>query len=198
MATKQFRNGSSVFGDRLVGLQSTKGTPLFSFGDFSITTNLETSQGMLPMAEFPTVYNYQTNGFNTNLNVFINFNYSDITNYSNYGSLAERLRSAVNGIITDFPAGIYYNQILYGLTYNSTTNITQFQIPIAFIYNPYNITLTRDGLLDSSISGRTLRNLTKYYDKFVLDYNNQENPLVSLTTDDTYLTISVTGNKFSA
>ena len=120
MAIKQFRNGSSVFGDNLVGLQfaSTKGTPLFSFGDFSITTNITTSQGMLPMASHPLVYNYQTNGYNTNLNIFINFNYSDITNYANYGSLAERLRAAVNGIITDFPAGIYYNQTLYGLTYN--------------------------------------------------------------------------------
>jgi hypothetical protein len=148
MAIKQFRNGSSVFGDNLVGLQfaSTNGTPLFSFGDFSITTNITTSQGMLPMAGHPLVYNYQTNGYNTNLNIFINFNYSDITNYANYGSLSERLRAAVNGIITDFPAGIYYNQTLYSLTYNSGTNLTQFQIPIGFIYNPYNITLTSDGL----------------------------------------------------
>ena len=167
MAIKQFRNGSDVFGDSLVGLQfaSTNGTPLFSFGDFSITTNIATSQGMLPMAGPPLVYNYQTNGYNTNLNIFINFNYSDITNYANYGSLTERLRSAVNGIITDFPAGIYYNQILYGLTYDSFTNITQFQIPIAFIYNPYNITLTSDGLLETSVSGGTLRNLVKYYNK---------------------------------
>jgi hypothetical protein len=200
MAIKQFRNGSDVFGDSLVGLQfaSTNGTPLFSFGDFSITTNIATSQGMLPMAGHPLVYNYQTNGYNTNLNIFINFNYSDITNYANYGSLTERLRSAVNGIITDFPAGIYYNQILYGLTYDSFTNITQFQIPIAFIYNPYNITLTSDGLLETSVSGGTLRNLVKYYNKFVLDYNNEETPLVNLTSDDNYLTISVNGNIFSA
>ena len=200
MAVKQFRNGSSVFGDNLVGLQfaSTKGTPLFSFGDFSITTNLETSQGMNPMSDHPMVYNYQKNGFNTNLNIFINFNYSDITNYANYGSLAERLRSAVNGIITDFPAALFYNQSLYNLSYDAGTNITQFKLLINYIYNPYNIILTSGGLLDNSISGGTLRNIVKYYNKFVIDYNDTENPIVDLTSDDIYLTISVNGNLFSS
>lgn len=198
MAIKQFKNGSSVFGDNLVGLQSTNGTPLFSFGDFSITTNLQPTQGILPMVGHPLMYNYQNNGYNTNLNIFINFNYSDITNYANYGSLAERLRSAVNGIINDFPAGIYYNQTVYNLNYDLLTNTTQFQIPIPFIYNPYNITLTNDGLIESSLSGNTLRNLVKNYTKFILDYNNQENPLISLTSDDSYLTITVNGDIFSA
>jgi hypothetical protein len=197
MTVKQFKNGSSVFGDSLVGLQSTKGTPLFSFGDFTITTNIDTNQGVLPMVGHPLVYNYQTNGYNTNLNIFINFNYSDITNYANYGSLSERLRSAVNGIITDFPAGIFYNGSILNLNYNSSTNITEFEIPINFIYNPYNIILTTDGLLNTSVSGNTLRNLVKYYDKFVLEFNNQENPVVNLTSDDTHISVSINGDIFT-
>jgi hypothetical protein len=199
MAIKQFKNGGGVFGDNLVGLQlaSTNGTPLFNFGDFSVTTNSNTSQGVLPMVSHPMQYNYQTNGYNTNLNIFINFNYSDITNYANYGSLSERLRSAVNGIINDFPAGIFYNQLLYDLTYDSFTNITNFKIPIAYIYNPYNLIITSDGLIENSNSGSTLRNLVKYYDKFILDFNNQENPIVELSTDNTYLTISVNGEIFT-
>lgn len=197
MAVKQYRNGSSVFGDNLVGLQSTKGTPLFSFGDFSINTNIETSNGVLPMVGHPLVYNYQTNGFNTNLNIFINLNYSDITNYANYGSLTERLRSAVNGIINNFPAGLYYNQTIYNLTYDQTSNLTQFKIPISLIYNPYGVILTTDGLLNVSVSGNTLRNLVKYYNKFIIEYNNQENSIVNLVSDNETLTITINGNIFT-
>lgn len=199
MTIKQFRNGASVFADNLVGNQfaSTKGSSLFNFGGFNVTTNVGSLPGVQPTVGHPMVYNYQKNGFNTNLNIFINFNYSDITNYANYGSLAERLRSAVNGIITDFPAALYYNHVLFNKVYDVTTNITNFQIPISFIYNPFNITLTNDGLLFTNLSGGTLRNLVKYYDKFIIDINNIESPIVDLVSDDTYLTISVNGDLFT-
>ena len=51
---------------------------VFSFGDFSITTNLQPTQGILPMVGHPLMYNYQNNGYNTNLNIFINFLFSSL------------------------------------------------------------------------------------------------------------------------
>lgn len=191
---KQFRNGADVFGDGLIGGIIN---PNFSAAGFLPTPINVDGNNTLPMAGHPLVYDYQTNGLNTNLNIIINFDNTNIDYYSLYGSLAERLRSSVNNIINNFPAALYYNELIYNYTYSSDTNTCSFQIPTNRVYNPYNISITTDALLNTSISGNTLRNLVVNYSKFIVDYSGSENPILSLTTDNTYLTIMLNGNVFT-
>ena len=194
MAIKQFRNGADVFGDSLIGGVLD---PVFSDAGFLPTPVGIDGNDVLPIAGHPLQYNYQTNGLNTNLNIIINFDNTNIDYYSLYGSLAERLRTSVNNIIDTFPAALYYNELIYNYAYSSNTNTCSFQIPVNRIYNPFNISITTDGLINTSLSGNTLRNIVVNYSKFIVDYNGAENPIISLISDNSYLTIMLNGNVFT-
>jgi len=111
----EYRN----FSDDLVGFQlaSNGGTPLFTMGNFTITTNVDPK----------TNKNFITNNFSnpTSLNdldltlaqanelltnnagVILNLDKKNLKYYSLFGSLSEFIRVSLEDIITKWPASLY-------------------------------------------------------------------------------------------
>ena len=163
MASNRFRyppappNGSETFSDNLVGNQITDGSSQMTNSTFSFTQDITN----------PVPVGYEINSFSNpitlstlgianlevarttasnNLEVFINNDTSDLSNFVLYGSLKKRLNTAVENIINTFPAALYFDgtdvyetsgyTTAYNINYDITTNRTTFKCDVNYISNP--------------------------------------------------------------
>ena len=216
-------SGEDTFSDNLVGFQLVAGGGLTQ-GNFNFTTavtekvNRTFSTGVFsnPMSLDSmgiTDINQAKAIIENNFKVYPNFDLTQVTNFTLYGSMAKRMSSAITTIISYFPAAIESTLIAINYTtgttatnisYNNVSNETSFDLDISKIRNPFEIDFTTNSTKNlqlKEIKVSPLRDLTTAYTFYSLyvkgdGYNvTRIVPTTSLTTGT--LTIYVAGNPFS-
>ena len=216
-------SGAGSFSDDLVGFQLVQGGGLtqgnfnfiesvteksnriFNTGTFSEPINLE-GLGISDVSQSKTI-------FENNFKVYPNFDLSQVTNFTLYGSLTKRLSVSVQNIISFFPAaiestfvGVNYDTgtTASNITYNVASNITTFDLNIGRIRNQFDIDFSDNSTRNlelREVQVSPLRNLSVEYSKYALYYNDSVYDVAfvkstpSLVTGT--LTISVYGNPFA-
>ena len=195
------------FSPDLVGLQLTSdgGTPLFTMGNFNITTNIDPKidkfYNSAKFSEFFTLSDLDLNLNETltlltdNAGVYLNLDKTKLDYYALFGSLSEYIRVALEEIILNWPASLYMTPLsqttngetINGYTvenysYDSLTEIASFKVNTNFINNKFGLTYSTIGNIENTFNtNNTLRNLTISYKSYSVLYNNVEYPLVDYT-----------------
>ena len=150
--------GSDSFSPDLVGFQVVEGGGLTQ-GNFEFTTSVvEKVNRTFDNGVFSTPYtleNLQIESIEESkrlqakeYGVYPNYDISNVTNFSLYGSLQKRFSASVNKIINFFPAAIQVDRLYTDYTTaNTATNIsydaiddeTTFEIDVTRIKNPLDI-----------------------------------------------------------
>lgn len=227
---KEVYNGKieyRAFNPDLVGLQlaSDGGTPLFTMGNFSITTNMEpktdktyvTSRfsDFISLDSLNLTFEQTKKLLTDNAGVLLNLDKTKLKYYALFGSLTEFVRVSLEDIITKWPASLYIRpismtstgQMINGLTYegysyDSINNISSFKVNTSFIENKFGINyLTNGTIADTFNETNDLRNMTINYSAYSILLNNLEYPVLNFT-GSTYLTsdyiyLDVQGDVFS-
>jgi len=219
----EYRN----FSPDLVGLQlaSDGGTPLFTLGNFSITTNIDPkiskTYTTTSFSNFITLTDLNVTPdeaqilLNDNATVILNLDKTNLNYYAQFGSLSEFMRVSLEEIIIKWPASLYLDPIsqnnlgetVVGFTvedyaYDKLTEVSSFKVNTSFIVNKFAINYTKNGsILNTFSETNNLRNLTINYASYVIYYDKVEYPVVAFTastyeTND-YVYFNVKGNPFS-
>lgn len=219
----QTPSGGGTFSDNLVGFQLVQGGGLTQ-GNFEFTESVtEKTNRKFSTGVFSNPINLEGLGigsveesraiFENNFKVYPNFDLSQITNFTLYGSMVKRISTSIEGIINYYPAAIestkFAPDYTTGVTadnivYNPTQNSTSFNLNIAKIRNPFSIDFTVNATRNlelREIPVSKLRNMTVEYAKYSLYLNDNGYsvkriiPTQSLVNGT--LTIVVEGNPFS-
>ena len=215
------------FTPSLVGLQfaSDGDTPLFTMGNFSITTNLEPKASkifitnkfskFLSLNDLGSTLEETQTILDDNTTAVLNLNKQNLNYYALFGSLTEFIRVSLEDIIIKWPASIYMlpytttpsGEILQGLTfenyqYDSLTEISSFRINVNFIVNRFDINyLTNGSVLNTFNETNDLRNMTVNYQSYVVFHENKEYPIIGFTgatsTTNDFIYLQVKGDPFS-
>lgn len=215
--------GDGTFSDNLVGFQLVGGGGLTQ-GNFEFTTGIsEKTNRTFNTGIFSGPISLDSMGidsvaqskaiFENNFKVYPNFDLSQITNFTLYGSMVKRVSSSVQTIISKFPAalestfmGINY---VTGVTadnilYNQVSNETTLNLDVSKLRNPFDVDFSINSernLEVREIGVSPLRDMTNNYSKYSLYYNGVGYGVLRLiptqTIDSGVLTITVTGNPFS-
>ena len=224
-----FNNGIeySNFSPDLVGLQlaSNGGTPLFTMGSFSITTNLDPKldkyynvskfSNFITLSDLNVSLNETATLLSDNAGVYLNLDKRKLDYYALFGSLSEYIRVALEEIIINWPASLYITpnaQTAAGQTFNGytvrdythdiLTNTSKFNLNTNFILNKFGINYTTTGsLLNTFNESNPLRNLTQNYESYVILHNGTEFPIVGFTAStnniNDFIYLQVDGDPFS-
>jgi hypothetical protein len=215
--------GAGTFSDDLVGFQLVQGGGLTQ-GNFEFTTSIvEKTNRTFEIGSFSQPITLDTLKIESvleskkivakNYQVYPNFDLSDVTNFTLYGSLSKRLSVAVQGIINFFPASFESN--FYGfdqttgatatnIIFNYVENVTTFDIDVARLFNPFDVDFSDNAQVNVSsreIEISVLRNFTDEYRNYALFTTAGTfdiiftDPTPTITSGT--LTISVNGNPFS-
>jgi hypothetical protein len=216
-------SGAGTFSDNIVGLQLVDGGGLTQ-GNFEFTTSVvEKVNRNFNIGSFSDPISLDSLKINNILEskailakdfrVYPNFDISEISRFTLYGSLSKRMSASVEKIIHFFPGALEVSSLKYDATtgytafdatYDSVEKTTTFYIDIEKISNPFNVDFSINAarnisLLDYEVS--PLRNLTKEFLKYSLFIGNESYPVVFLSpTISLYsgsLEIVVSGNPFS-
>lgn len=218
--------GSETFSDDLVGLQLVQGGGL-TLGTFQFTSAIfEKSNRKFDTGVFSEPFSLQNLNISSieqskllvqkNFEVYPNFDISQITSFSLYGSLQKRIEASITKIINFFPAailvrkniGIGYTAITANnIQYSNVDDETTFTVNVPYITNPFDIDYTvnaAQNVLYSPITISEYRALTskfKSYALYIQSTDNTEYKIVdfepSQTTSEGTLTFIVEGNPFS-
>ena len=219
----QSASGAGTFSDNLVGFQLVTGGGLtqgnfefvssinektnrtFNTGNFSDPISLD-SMGVSGVAQSKSI-------FENNFKVYPNFDMSQITNFTLYGSMVKRISVSVETIISKFPAAL--ESTFMGTNYvtgATATNIifdsvydeTSFDLDVAKLRNPFDIDFSINSTRNlelKEISVSPLRDMTIQYAKYSLYFNGVGYDVKSLVpttnTSSGTLKIYVSGNPFS-
>jgi hypothetical protein len=219
----QSATGGGTFSDDLVGFQLVQGGGLTQ-GNFEFTQSItEKTNRNFSTGVFSNPINLDGLGigsieeskaiFENNFKVYPNFDLSQITNFTLYGSMVKRISSSVEKIINYFPAAIestaFAPDYTSGVTadnifYDGTQKTTTFSLNVTKIRNPFGIDFTVNAtrnleLREIPVSG--LRNMTTQYAKYSLYLNDEGYSVVNIIPTQSLvsgmLTIVVDGNPFS-
>lgn len=216
-------SGQSTFSDNLVGLQLTQGGGLTQ-GNFEFTESItEKSNRNFITGTFSDPINLDTLGIATinqsklivenNFKVYPNFDLSEVTNFTIYGSMVKRMETSIQKIISFFPAGLVSTYVGANLKKGSTaTNIvynpimeeTNFELNVSRLRNPFEIDFSTNSTRNLSlkeIKVSPLRNFTVEFAKYSLYLNGNEYKVTYMTPTTSIsngtLKIYVQGNPFS-
>jgi len=216
-------SGQGTFADDLVGLQLTQGGGLTQ-GNFAFTTGFsEKSNREFSLGAFSEPITLETLNIESvekskailekTYQVFPNFDLSEVSNFSLYGSLAKRFEVSINKIIRYFPAALQFNYLTndyttgytaINISYNQDRGETYLELNLNRISNPFEIeytTFATRNLELREIQVSNFRNLTTEAKKYVLDVDNQRYPVNFLIPSNSATTgvlkIYVKGNPFS-
>jgi hypothetical protein len=190
--------GSGTFSDDLVGFQLVSGGGLTQ-GNFEFTTSIyEKVNRTFDTGVFSDPYTLETLNIESiaetkqiikkNFQVYPNFDLSQITSFSLYGSLQKRMSASITKIINYFPAAIQIDSQTYGLTtgytaynivYDPIENETSFEVNVEFFKNPFGIDYSvnaTQNLKTRTTKVSDYRNMTSKFLEYALyvgDYNNQ-------------------------
>lgn len=145
--------------------------------------------------------------------VYPNFDLSNVTNFTIFGSLQKRFEVSVQRIINFFPAGIevdyfYYNfttgNTATGITYNSVSNETELTIDVARIKNPFSLDYSvnsKINLQNREQEFSPLRDLTNTYRNYSLVVDEIPYQVIDFTPSTSLFSgiikVIVIGNPFS-
>jgi hypothetical protein len=215
--------GAQTFSDYLVGLQLTTGGGLtlgnflfnsrpseknnrtFNIGVFSDPINLE----MLGVENIQQSLSIVQNNFK----VYPNYDLSQVSTFTLYGSMSKRISAAITQIISYFPAGIESLNVkengttgttVQSYSYNPIADETRVDFDISQLRNPFEIDFTRNATLNlelREIKVSSLRNLTTGFTKYSLYYSGTGYQLTGIipttSLNSGNLRIYVKGNPFS-
>jgi len=216
-------SGAGTFSDNIVGLQLVTGGGLTQ-GNFEFTTSIvEKVNRTFNIGAFSEPISLDTLKISNiqesksiiarDFRVYPNFDLSEITRFSLYGSLSKRISTSIEKIINFFPAALEVYSINGDFTtgytaencvYDNVENITTFKINVEKLNNPfeidYSVNATRNiSLKEIEIS--SLRNLTKENLKYSLFINDNEYNFLHYIPSNSlysgYIEILVNGNPFS-
>jgi len=205
--------GSQTFSDNIVGLQLVAGGGLTQ-GNFEFTSaiyekvNRKFDTGVF--SEPFTLENLNIENIEEtkkiiekNFKVYPNFDISQITSFSLYGSLQKRLLASITKVINFFPAAIeiYSNQSSGIGTYPTATNIvydsvddeTTFDINVFLFNNPFGIdysTNAKRNLETRPLAVSKYRNITDNFTSYSLYFKTLD---VEYNLLDLVPTTSLTG-----
>ena len=229
MATEKYTcppqkaSGEGTFSDNLVGFQLVAGGGLTQ-GNFEFTTGVtEKSNRTFTTGVFSNPINLEGLGLNNiaqsklivenNFKVYPNFDLTQVTNFTSYGSLVKRISTSIETIVNYFPAALEVTLMdenyITGVTatnivYNEILNETKIELNVSRIRNPFDVDFTTNSTRNlelREIQVSPLRNMTTQYKKYSLYYGGNGydvtfiEPTTSLTTGT--LKIYLRGNVFS-
>jgi hypothetical protein len=231
MASNKFRyppapgNGSGTFSDDIVGLQTVDGGGLTQ-GNFEFTTSVvEKVNRSFNTGVFSSPISLDDLNVDgllesrviaaKNYRVYPNYDISQVTNFTLYGSLQKRFSASVTKIINYFPAAIQVDSSYYDYTtantannisYDLEENLTTFTVDVTRFKNPFDIDYSVNATRNISVRPlevSPLRNLTLQYGKYAIYVNNMETeylvydftPSAKLSAGT--VTLVVEGNPFS-
>ena len=219
----QSATGAGTFSDNLVGLQLVAGGGLTQ-GNFEFTTSTnEKTNRTFNTGTFSEPINLNSLGIESinqsktivenNFKVYPNFDLTQVTNFTMYGSMVKRMSASITTIISYFPGalestfmGTNYitgptaNNILY----SKTNNETSFDLDLSRLRNPFDIDFTVNSTRNlqlKEIQVSSLRDMRVEYLKYSLYYKGVGYnvvgivPTTSLTSGT--LKLYVYGNPFS-
>lgn len=220
----EYRN----FSPDLVGLQLTSdgGTPLFTMGNFSITTNMEPKSdktfittnfsNFVTLTDLGVTLQQSLSLLEDNAIPYLNLDKTKLTNYALFGSLSEFVRVSLEEIIIKWPASIYLRPVaqpdpnqptITGYTvqnylYDNLTQTATFTVPTNLIDNKFQINYLVNGNLASTFNATNdLRDMVTNYASFAILNNGQEFNVLGFTGATTlyndFIYFKVSGNPFS-
>jgi hypothetical protein len=218
----QTASGAGTFSDNLVGFQLVDGGG-FTQGNFEFTENLNEKQNRnFNIGTFSDPINLDTLNIESvtqsrliqanNFRVYPNFDLSQVTNFTLYGSLVKRVSASITNIINFFPAGLEAlsiagdfttNQTAQNIVYDQVEDITNFEIPLTVIRNPFDIDYTTNATRNLEVSDvvvSPLRNFTKNFQSYVVYVDDSPYKIIGFSptsSNSTVLELSVEGNPFS-
>jgi hypothetical protein len=219
----QQATADNTFSDNLVGFQIVDGGGLTQ-GNFEFTTSItEKSNREFIIGTFSDPITLDSMGIKNieeskaiiekNFKVYPNFDLSNVTSFSQYGSLVKRLSVSITKIINYFPAGFDVpflgpnystGSTANNISYNSSNDETYMEIDVSRILNPFAIDFTENAsrnLQLSEIEISPLRDMTTNYSKYNLELSGKTykvtflTPTTSITSGT--LKLYVKGNPFS-
>jgi hypothetical protein len=226
---KEVYNGNIIytnFSPDLVGLQlaSDGGTPLFTMGNFAVTTNLEPKveknftsnyySSFVSLEDLKITQSDLSSLFN-NGTPLLNLNKSNLKYYARFGSLIEFVRVSLEDIIINWPASLYVTSLYFdntgnalmlptysNYTYNSITNTSNFSVNTNLLTNNFSINYLSNGtIIDTFNETNDLRNLAVNYASYSILVDGNEYDVIgftgSTTLEDDYMYLEVKGNVFS-
>ena len=219
----EYRN----FSPDLVGLQiaSEGGTPLFTMGNFNITTNMDPKSdkffitnkfsNFVSLTDLDLTLADANKLLSNNAGVLLNLNKGNLKYNAQFGSLNEFVRVSLENIITNWPASLFLSNIaldsnnnsIIGNTYDNysydyLTDTANFRVNTTFVKNNYQLNILKNGnVVDTFNSTNDLRNITVNYAAYAVLINNTEYSVLNFTgatyaTND-YIFFTVKGDPFS-
>ena len=219
----QSATGAGTFSDDLVGFQLVQGGGLTQ-GNFEFTTSItEKNNRTFNTGNFSEPINLDGLGissvaqsrliFENNFKVYPNFDLTQVTNFTQYGSMVKRISTSVETIISKFPAALEVTLMdenyVTGVTASNITYIgsddeTSFELNVSRIRNPFDVDFTVNATRNlqlREVQVSVLRNMTMQYAKYSLYYNNNGFDVVAIVPTTSLssgvLKIYVKGNPFS-
>jgi hypothetical protein len=216
----EYRN----FSPDLVGNQiaSNEGTPIFTSGNFNISTNLDGKVDKTFVTnEFTNFMSLDTLNLDDALEGVItkyakqaklNLDYSDMLTYALFGSLREYIRVSLENIITIWPASLYIREVsaidptLTGDTvanyvYTLLTDSSTFDVSTERIENTFDINYLSGGTIENTFNeSNTLRNLVLNYGSYVISTSGGTYQVTNLVgasaLTNSVISVTVQGNPF--
>ena len=202
MASNKYRyppapgNGSGTFSDDIVGLQTVDGGGLTQ-GNFEFTTSVvEKVNRSFNTGVFSSPISLDDLNVDgllesrviaaKNYRVYPNYDISEVTNFTLYGSLQKRFSTSVTKIINYFPAAIQVDSQYYdystantanNISYDLQENLTTFTVDVTRFKNPFDIDYSVNATRNISVRPlevSPLRNLTTQYGKYAIYVNDME------------------------
>lgn len=200
------------FNPFLVGLQVTdvNDSSILTYTNFGIESN--TSERVIIDYSSKFGDTKKTNNLNilTNKRIEFNLDYSNLTTYTNFGSVSEYFKAVINKILLNYPASLYLNKItpqgssvvtVSNYNYDEFLDESTFSISATSIINNFNLIYSNN--FKSEIPESDLRNIIFNYDKYVIfrkDKNIEFNIIEffgSQSESNGFVKIKCKGNPFS-
>jgi hypothetical protein len=219
----EYRN----FNPDLVGLQLTSdgGTPLFTMGNFSVTTNMDPKQDKTYVTgQFSEYYSLDTLKITPeqaqvlltdNAGVLLNLDKSKLKYYAMFGSLTEFVRVNLEDIITKWPASLFLSPFVTNnigvsvvmdtyenYTYDIISDTSSFRIDTNLINNKFGINYLKNGTIANTFNeSNDLRNITVNYKIYSIEIDNVDYGVVGFTGStnllNDYIYLTIKGDVFS-
>jgi hypothetical protein len=220
----QTGSGADNSFDNLVGVQLVDGGGLTS-GNFTFTTSVkQKSSRTFNIGTFSEPISLDTLSVQSTeesrillakeFRVYPNFDLSEVTNFTIYGSLTKRLAVSITKILGYFPASIDIDQTRYDLStgttafdmsYDSQDDETTMSIDASVVKNPFDVDFTTNSvnnLAAKETPTSPLRDFTTNYRKYSLYSNGVEYPITYIVPTSSIsagtLQIVVSGQSFTS
>jgi len=193
----EYRN----FADDLVGNQIVNdgGTPLFTLGNFKVTTNLSPklnktyNQGSY--SDFFSLDDLDDGQSDSlliqkNQKAGLNLDDSNPLTYVLYGSVEEKIRVSLEHIKEYFPAAIYVEDVIGSVSgnniteyvYDSLADESTFTVNTNYFNNPFGLVYTSDSKrVSDDDTSNPLRNITINYKDYVIEHNGISKNIINFT-----------------